>query len=294
MRRLTDSEFVGIQDVLTGSVGEQIRLNMFDLALGRPPRDGTAILSELDRIGWVSNGRFTELGKLLKDPLREYGFWIERAKALPSEDCVTVLNRQRFSDKRLLELGCGGGCNLLSLAGIPRRLVGLEPMPLYLQMCAILSEMAGVAVPELIEASAENIPLSDNSFDVVICYSSHQYMDINKAVHEMSRVLAPGGEMIIVGNSLGPFVGESIMNFFKDFNLGRAKFNVIAVANTLFYQVSGRRIICDSSATTTTPIYPSRRYMLNRLKHEGLSWNNNETCVVASGETVLVANKPLV
>ena len=78
-------------------------------------------------------------------------------------------------------------------------LVGLDPMPVYLQMMPILAELAGLPVPEAVLGSAEDIPFDDDEFDVVLCYSSHQYMDLSKAIAEMDRVVNDTGEAIIVG-----------------------------------------------------------------------------------------------
>ena len=144
MRRLTGEEFAAARASLTGPAGEELCLSVFDLALGLPARGGESVMAEVESLGWYSQGQFSALGNIIKDPLREYGFWLERERALPSEDYVPVLNRQRFAGKRLLELGSGGGCNLLSLSGIPAELKGLEPMPVYIQVMSILAEMAGV------------------------------------------------------------------------------------------------------------------------------------------------------
>lgn len=292
MRRLTDRELTAAHDILTGTIGELVRLSVFDLALGRPPRGGKAVMSELCRLGWIKNGVFTELGRLLRDPLREYGFWVERGRLLPSEDCVPTLKRERFREKRVLELGCGGGCNLLSLVDIPSQLTGIEPMPVYLQMGRILCAMADLPNPEVVEASAEAIPLPANSYDVILCYSSHQYMDVDTAIREMARVLAPGGELIVVGYSLWPFVCNAAVRLAASPNLGRAKFNIIATINTMSYEVFGKRFFHNNSGTTATPIYPRRSYMLRQLQRQGLSFNSDDSYMVASGETVLVANKP--
>ena len=291
MRRLTNAEWQTVQDNLTGEQGEPLRDLVFNLALGKPCDMNSDAARMLQQLGWFAGGRFTELGNFIKDPIREFGFWVRRNRMLPSEDCVPVLNRQRFAGKRVLELGSGGGCNLLSLDGIPAKLTGLEPMPVYLQLMPVLAEIAGLSKPEAIEATAENIPLADESYDVVLCYSSHQYMDVNRALKEAARVLAPGGELIIVGNTLYHFILESTLVFFKGFSLGRAKHDLVSILNTYYYQLFGRHIVRDRVGTTATPIYPSHRYMLGQLKENGIMFNRDQTCTVSSGETVLVGNK---
>ncbi len=53
------------------------------------------------------------------------------------------------------------------------------------------------------EASAEEMPLPDNAYDVVLCQASLMFMpDKEKALKEMHRVLAPGGKILL--NAPGP------------------------------------------------------------------------------------------
>ena len=73
---------------------------------------------------------------------------------------------------------------------------------------------------ELIEGYAENLPLSDNSVDVV--YSSlvfhHLPNDIKKkAIDEMYRVLKPGGQVVIadLGESRNKFLARLFCLFTK-------------------------------------------------------------------------------
>ncbi len=48
------------------------------------------------------------------------------------------------------------------------------------------------------EANAEDMPLPDNGFDVVLCQASLMFIpDKVKALHEMYRVLAPGGRVLL-------------------------------------------------------------------------------------------------
>lgn len=284
---MSTEELDATRVALTGSQGDALRELMFHLALGRPAQGPTELAASL---GWLDNGALSAFGRLVADPLREYSFWLERERRWPSETRVPVLRRARYAHKALLEAGSGGGCNLLSLAGFPGDFVGLEPMPVYVQMMPILAQMAGVQCPTAIEGAAEAMPFQDRRFDVVLCYSSHQYMDLHTALAEMVRVLKPGGTLIVVGNSLTPFAFESAGRFASTRSLGTLRYDGKALINTLAYQALGRRVLAGGSGTTTgTPIYPSLRFMRGRLQELGMTIAHHLCASLPSGETVLVA-----
>ncbi len=50
----------------------------------------------------------------------------------------------------------------------------------------------------MVNAQAENLPFSDNVFDLVTCRQGLQFMDAFKAVSQMHRVCKPGGKIILV------------------------------------------------------------------------------------------------
>jgi ubiquinone/menaquinone biosynthesis C-methylase UbiE len=52
---------------------------------------------------------------------------------------------------------------------------------------------------KFVQADSESLPMADSSFDVVTCSNSfHHYPNQAAAVHEMFRVLRPGGRLLIV------------------------------------------------------------------------------------------------
>lgn len=98
---------------------------------------------------------------------------------------------------RVLDLGCGTGSLLIQLCQRQAEnleLVGLDLSPEMLSMArAKLPERV-----ELLEGNAENIPLADRSFDLVVsCSVYHFWRHPEIVLGEIRRVLRPGGSVVI-------------------------------------------------------------------------------------------------
>jgi ubiquinone/menaquinone biosynthesis C-methylase UbiE len=106
--------------------------------------------------------------------------------------------------ERVLDVGCGTGVVTRLAAehvGPTGRVAGLDINPGMLAVAR--SVTAAEHDIEWHEASADDIPCSDSSFDVVLCQLSLQFVpDRSKAVREMHRVLVPGGRLVL--NVPGP------------------------------------------------------------------------------------------
>lgn len=97
---------------------------------------------------------------------------------------------------RVLDVGCGTGVLLQKLARKYPRVtpVGVDPVP------EMLAVARGRLPPgtELREGWAEELPFEDNDFDAVVsCSVFHYARQPVAALIEMSRVLRPGGELLI-------------------------------------------------------------------------------------------------
>ena len=95
--------------------------------------------------------------------------------------------------KDVLELGCGAARWAIELARLGARPVGLDLSSRQLEHARRLMAEAGVDFP-LIEASAEDVPLPDASFDSVFCdWGAMTFCDPQRTVPEAARLLRPGG-----------------------------------------------------------------------------------------------------
>ena len=90
--------------------------------------------------------------------------------------------------KSVLDLGSGTGAAYEQLLNFET--TALDPDKKMLELNAFDNKVLG---------SAENLPFDDNSFDNVFCsFVWRNVSDTNKALHEVYRVLRPGGKFVLL------------------------------------------------------------------------------------------------
>jgi len=101
----------------------------------------------------------------------------------------------------VLDLGCGSGVDTVLAAhrtGPAGRVIALDFLPEMLERTAQAAGEAGLVNVETLEAEMEEIPLADESVDVVI---SNGVINLSprkaRALAECARVLRPGGELCV-------------------------------------------------------------------------------------------------
>jgi SAM-dependent methyltransferase len=105
--------------------------------------------------------------------------WARRAAGRPLEEL------------RIADVGCGPGTTMAWLPDSPH-LVGLDAQPLALTLAKTRAPRAG-----LVAADAEELPLGEEVFDLVLCLDMLEHLDHpEKAVEGMFRALRPGGSLV--------------------------------------------------------------------------------------------------
>lgn len=102
----------------------------------------------------------------------------------------------------VLELGCGTAYLSGLLARQGARPVGVDLTPAQLDTARRCQERFGLVFP-LIEGNAENVPLPDVGFDLVVSeYGASVWCDPERWVAEAARLLRPGGRLAFLTNSV--------------------------------------------------------------------------------------------
>jgi ubiquinone/menaquinone biosynthesis C-methylase UbiE len=138
------------------------------------------------------------------------GFYSDRI--LPHLIKLTMRNerlapyRDRVISKahgRVLEVGIGAGENLSRYREVSE-VIGIEPAGRLAAMARDAAKRSPMPV-NIIEASAESIPLDDRSIDaVVMTWTLCSIRDPAAALREIHRVLKPEGRLLFVEHGLAP------------------------------------------------------------------------------------------
>jgi SAM-dependent methyltransferase len=103
--------------------------------------------------------------------------------------------------KDVIELGCGTAYFSAWLARRGARVTGLDVTPAQLETARRCQRETGIEFP-LVEASAEDVPLPDASFDLALSeYGASIWCDPQRWIPEAARLLRPGGELVFLCNS---------------------------------------------------------------------------------------------
>lgn len=95
--------------------------------------------------------------------------------------------------KDVLELGCGAARWSIALTQLGARCTGVDNSERQLDHARNLMTSAGLTFP-LVHASAEAVPLADESFDIIFCdHGAMTFCDPYSTVPEAARLLRPGG-----------------------------------------------------------------------------------------------------
>ncbi|WBQ05335.1 class I SAM-dependent methyltransferase [Kribbella sp. CA-293567] len=134
--------------------------------------------------------------------------WSQQAQATSFGDAAAAYRRGRppypesavdwlvpGTARSALDLGAGTGKLTQLLAARDLTVTAVEPL-------AAMREELVAAVPgvEVLDGSAEEIPLGDGTVDSVVVAQAWHWFDAAKALPEIARVLAPGGTLGLVWN----------------------------------------------------------------------------------------------
>jgi len=112
------------------------------------------------------------------------------------EQILPLVDRHLGSARRVLDIGCGEGQIARRLARQGVDVVGLDPTS-----SQVVEAQHRGAGPVYAQSSAELLPVRSGGFDAVVMCLVLEHLDpFEPAIHEIARVLEPGGRFVLMLN----------------------------------------------------------------------------------------------
>lgn len=117
---------------------------------------------------------------------------VGRAKAKMAADIGQV-----SSSDHVVDVGCGPGTAARVAARRAARVTGVDPSSTMLRIARLVTPKRAPVTWS--EGTAETLPVADGSATVLWALATvHHWQDVDEAVAEARRVLAPGGRLIAI------------------------------------------------------------------------------------------------
>lgn len=120
-----------------------------------------------------------------------------RAQDIDGEIWRVLASVAGWTDRDVLDIGCGAGFHLPRFAATARHVTGIEPHAPLVQLAK--DRVAGLACVDVMLGSAQRLPLPDASVDMAHARTAYFFgPGCEAGLAEAERVLRPGGVLVIV------------------------------------------------------------------------------------------------
>lgn len=121
----------------------------------------------------------------------------DRRKKLPAEKVILHMNLDQNGS--VADLGAGTGYFTIPLAKRTKEVFAVDIEPKMLGMLKENAKKEQLENIHYVESDLDHIQLDDNSADnVMISFVIHEVPDVNQTLHEIRRILKPGGQLFMI------------------------------------------------------------------------------------------------
>lgn len=107
-------------------------------------------------------------------------------------------NTNLSKNSKILDVGCGAGMMAKEVANRGYEIWGMDYSYNMVKKAKAICNVNTKLDTNFLQGNIESLPFKDSVFDMVLCLGVITYLKSEqKALHEMSRILKPGGTMIL-------------------------------------------------------------------------------------------------
>lgn len=175
-----------------------------------------------------------------------------RSRLLPSLQKKALAELAPSAADRVLDVACGAGALVVELGPHVERAVGVDLSDGMLELAGKRLRAARETQPlpnvEFVQGPSDALPFDDDSFTAIVCTTAlHHFPDPQRSIKEMSRVLEPGGRLVIGDASrdaLTTKIADPLYRRFEEGHVGlRRKREIEAMLTRAGLQVTSSRHI---------------------------------------------------
>ncbi len=141
--------------------------------------------------------------------------------------------------EKILDAGCGFGQWTFAMAQTSKRVVGIDIDSERLSVSAQLASINNFENVEFRQASLEEMPDFEETFDAVFCYSVVYLTDYHKVFRNSFRILKKGGYLYICTNGPGWYLYNIIEGPNPSIDFHPRRYGVQTFWNTLIRKQGG-------------------------------------------------------
>ena len=118
---------------------------------------------------------------------------------------------RNLNDKKILDYCCGSGLNSVFLSKMGAKVIGIDISKQSIEVAKKRFENHKLKNFDFFQMDAHSLNFKDNYFDIIVCYKSFLYLNLDKAFKELNRVLKHNGKLIILEN-----IGDNfVFNYYR-------------------------------------------------------------------------------